>query len=119
MYWKLKISFQILLKNGPYGFYIQLGEDRKGYSPKRASVPQVCLRYFSMSIEILDGLLSLTRHLRVYKCLCFLSCVLWFSITTQGIITWPLLGVKDILAVNFLLNLFSKLKHKRKDAQAT
>ncbi|XP_058180832.1 uncharacterized protein LOC131299224 isoform X2 [Rhododendron vialii] len=32
---------KILLKNGPYGCYIQLGVDRKGYSPKRASVPQV------------------------------------------------------------------------------
>ncbi|CAN6446734.1 unnamed protein product [Victoria cruziana] len=32
---------KILLKNGPYGFYIQLGEDRKGYSPKRASLAQV------------------------------------------------------------------------------
>ncbi|KAI7987266.1 hypothetical protein LOK49_LG13G00079 [Camellia lanceoleosa] len=31
----------ILLKNGPYGFYVQLGEDRKGYLPKRASVSQV------------------------------------------------------------------------------
>ncbi|KAI7978826.1 hypothetical protein LOK49_Contig739G00001, partial [Camellia lanceoleosa] len=30
----------ILLKNGPYGFYVQLGEDRKGYLPKRASVSQ-------------------------------------------------------------------------------
>ncbi|KAL7168627.1 hypothetical protein ACSBR2_038963 [Camellia fascicularis] len=29
---------KILLKNGPYGFYVQLGEDRKGYLPKRASV---------------------------------------------------------------------------------
>ncbi|KAF3773360.1 DNA topoisomerase 1 [Nymphaea thermarum] len=33
---------KILLKNGPYGFYIQLGEDRKGYSPKRASLAQAC-----------------------------------------------------------------------------
>ncbi|KAL7225218.1 hypothetical protein ACSBR1_020572 [Camellia fascicularis] len=32
--------FLILLKNGPYGFCVQLGEDRKGYLPKRASVPQ-------------------------------------------------------------------------------
>ncbi|KAL7230370.1 hypothetical protein ACSBR2_008791 [Camellia fascicularis] len=31
---------KILLKNGPYGFYVQLGEDRKGYLPKRASVSQ-------------------------------------------------------------------------------
>ncbi|KAK9281256.1 hypothetical protein L1049_004152 [Liquidambar formosana] len=32
---------KILLKNGPYGFYVQLGEDRKGYLPKRASVSQI------------------------------------------------------------------------------
>ncbi|XP_028101661.1 uncharacterized protein LOC114300977 [Camellia sinensis] len=31
---------KILLKNGPYGFYVQLGEERKGYLPKRASVSQ-------------------------------------------------------------------------------
>ena len=35
------VSFQILLKSGPYGFYVQLGEDRKGYMPKRTSVSQV------------------------------------------------------------------------------
>ncbi|KAG9150828.1 hypothetical protein Leryth_002976 [Lithospermum erythrorhizon] len=33
---------KVLLKNGPYGYYVQLGEDRKGHLPKRASVSQVC-----------------------------------------------------------------------------
>ncbi|GMQ07532.1 hypothetical protein CsSME_00051685 [Camellia sinensis var. sinensis] len=37
---KLITAFNILSKNGPYGFYVQLGEDRKGYLPKRASVSQ-------------------------------------------------------------------------------
>ncbi|XP_047333683.1 DNA topoisomerase 1-like [Impatiens glandulifera] len=32
---------KILLKTGPYGSYVQLGEDRKGYLPKRASLSQV------------------------------------------------------------------------------
>ncbi|KAG1327470.1 DNA topoisomerase 1 [Cocos nucifera] len=32
---------RIYLKNGPYGYYIQLGDDRKGYSPKRASISEV------------------------------------------------------------------------------
>ncbi|KAL2532678.1 DNA topoisomerase [Abeliophyllum distichum] len=32
---------KVLLKKGPYGFYVQLGEDRKGYLPKRASVSQI------------------------------------------------------------------------------
>ncbi|KAA8520995.1 hypothetical protein F0562_011668 [Nyssa sinensis] len=32
---------KILLKNGPYGYYVQLGEDRKGYLPKRASVSKM------------------------------------------------------------------------------
>ncbi|XP_027920255.1 uncharacterized protein LOC114178510 isoform X1 [Vigna unguiculata] len=32
---------KVLLKTGPYGFYVQLGEDRKGYTPKRASVSHV------------------------------------------------------------------------------
>lgn len=35
------IYLQILLKKGPYGFYLQLGEDSKGCVPKRASVSQV------------------------------------------------------------------------------
>lgn len=30
---------KVLHKNGPFGYYVQLGEDRKGYSPKRASIP--------------------------------------------------------------------------------
>ncbi|KAF3446490.1 hypothetical protein FNV43_RR11669 [Rhamnella rubrinervis] len=34
-------SEKILLKSGPYGFYVQLGEDRKGYLPKRASVSHI------------------------------------------------------------------------------
>ncbi|KAL2488008.1 DNA topoisomerase [Forsythia ovata] len=32
---------KVLLKKGPYGFYVQLGEDRKEYLPKRASVSQI------------------------------------------------------------------------------
>ncbi|KAL5537675.1 hypothetical protein UlMin_044000 [Ulmus minor] len=49
---------KILLKHGPYGYYVQLGEDRKGYSPPRSSVSHIknvdsvtldvalmCLRY--------------------------------------------------------------------------
>ncbi|KAK9699633.1 hypothetical protein RND81_08G186000 [Saponaria officinalis] len=32
---------KVLLKGGPYGSYVQLGEDRTGYAPKRASVSQI------------------------------------------------------------------------------
>ncbi|XP_043702486.1 DNA topoisomerase 1 [Telopea speciosissima] len=32
---------KVFLKSGPYGFYVQLGEDRKGHLPKRASVSQI------------------------------------------------------------------------------
>ncbi|KNA16878.1 hypothetical protein SOVF_085180 [Spinacia oleracea] len=32
---------KVLLKGGPYGSYVQLGEDRKGYLPKRVSVSQI------------------------------------------------------------------------------
>ncbi|KAM6561574.1 hypothetical protein CsatA_030813 [Cannabis sativa] len=32
---------KILLKSGPYGFYVQLGEDRKGFLPKRASLSHI------------------------------------------------------------------------------
>ncbi|CAO2823712.1 unnamed protein product [Amaranthus hypochondriacus] len=31
---------KVLLKSGPYGSYVQHGEDRKGYLPKRASISQ-------------------------------------------------------------------------------
>ncbi|KAJ7966031.1 DNA topoisomerase [Quillaja saponaria] len=34
-------SEQVLLKSGPYGYYVQLGEDRKQYLPKRASVSHI------------------------------------------------------------------------------
>ncbi|GFQ04534.1 DNA topoisomerase 1 [Phtheirospermum japonicum] len=30
-------SEKVFLKSGPYGYYVQLGEDRKGHLPKRAS----------------------------------------------------------------------------------
>ncbi|KAJ8637129.1 hypothetical protein MRB53_011396 [Persea americana] len=42
---------KIYLKNGPYGFYIQLGDDRKGYSPKRASISQHIKDVESISLE--------------------------------------------------------------------
>ncbi|KAL2584197.1 hypothetical protein AAZV13_14G115500 [Glycine max] len=32
---------KVLLKSGPYGVYVQLGEDRKGYIPRRASVSHI------------------------------------------------------------------------------
>ncbi|XP_021844000.2 uncharacterized protein [Spinacia oleracea] len=32
---------KVLLKAGPYGSYVQLGEDRKGYLPKRACVTKI------------------------------------------------------------------------------
>ena len=45
--WQLIVLFfQILLKSGPYGFYVQHGEDRKGFVPKRASVSHVCKFFF-------------------------------------------------------------------------
>ncbi len=33
-------KLSIWLKKGPYGFYVQLGEDEKGTKPKRASLPK-------------------------------------------------------------------------------
>ncbi|XP_007011464.2 PREDICTED: DNA topoisomerase 1 isoform X1 [Theobroma cacao] len=32
---------KVFLKNGPYGYYVQLGEDRMGYLPKRSSVSHI------------------------------------------------------------------------------
>ncbi|CAK7354374.1 unnamed protein product [Dovyalis caffra] len=37
----LALCMRLLLKNGPYGFYIQLGDDRKGHTPKRSSVSHI------------------------------------------------------------------------------
>ena len=45
----LTFFHQVLLKSGPYGFYVQLGEDRKGYTPKRASLSHVCLVFIFFS----------------------------------------------------------------------
>ncbi|RWR77016.1 DNA topoisomerase 1 isoform X1 [Cinnamomum micranthum f. kanehirae] len=47
---------KIYLKNGPYGFYIQLGDDRKGYSPKRASISQDdCIRMCLCPLQLEPG----------------------------------------------------------------
>uniref|UniRef100_A0A0A9G966 Uncharacterized protein n=1 Tax=Arundo donax TaxID=35708 RepID=A0A0A9G966_ARUDO len=34
-------SEKVFLKQGPYGYYVQVGEDKKGLSPKRASLSEV------------------------------------------------------------------------------
>lgn len=49
---------KILMKNGPYGYYIQLGEDKKGYVPKRASLSQVK----DVSSVTLEDALELLRY---------------------------------------------------------
>ncbi|KAA8528204.1 hypothetical protein F0562_035545 [Nyssa sinensis] len=49
---------KILLKNGPYGCYVQLGEDRKGYLPKRASVSQ----FKDVDSVTLEDALELLRY---------------------------------------------------------
>lgn len=49
---------KVLLKNGPYGSYVQLGEDRKGYSPKRSSVSQIK----DINSITLDEALELLRY---------------------------------------------------------
>lgn len=49
---------KVLLKNGPYGYYVQLGEDKKGYVPKRASLSQVK----DVSSVTLEDALDLLRY---------------------------------------------------------
>lgn len=51
-------SEQVLLKKGPYGDYVQLGQDRSGYSPKRASVSQIK----DVSTITLEDALDLLRY---------------------------------------------------------
>ncbi|KAK4746766.1 hypothetical protein SAY87_025803 [Trapa incisa] len=56
---------KILLKKGPYGSYIQLGEDRKGYIPKRASTAQLKdaeLITLGDAIELLQYPITLGKH---------------------------------------------------------
>lgn len=49
---------KVLMKNGPYGYYVQLGEDKKGYIPKRASLSQVK----DVSSVTLEDALELLRY---------------------------------------------------------
>ncbi|KAL4585929.1 hypothetical protein LXL04_010556 [Taraxacum kok-saghyz] len=49
---------KILLKDGPYGHYVQLGEDKKGHLPKRASVSQIS----DISTITLEDALQLLRY---------------------------------------------------------
>ena len=41
--YKVLLVLQVFLKQGPYGYYIQVGEDRKGASQKRASLSDVII----------------------------------------------------------------------------
>jgi topoisomerase IA-like protein len=34
----LLLFLQVFLKQGPYGYYVQVGEDKKGMCPKRAAL---------------------------------------------------------------------------------
>ncbi|KAI3731944.1 hypothetical protein L1987_63137 [Smallanthus sonchifolius] len=45
-------------KHGPFGYYVQLGEDKKGHSPKRASVSQIS----DISSITLEDALQLLRY---------------------------------------------------------
>ncbi len=59
-------GIKVLLLNGPYGPYVQLGEaSEDGKKPKRASLPKGMLAT-QVSMEIADKLLSLPRELGAY-----------------------------------------------------
>ncbi|CAA6670091.1 unnamed protein product [Spirodela intermedia] len=55
---------KIFLKNGPYGFYVQLGEDRKGCPPKRASIEAKDVESMTVqdAMELLQYPLTLGEH---------------------------------------------------------
>ncbi|TVU11639.1 hypothetical protein EJB05_45236 [Eragrostis curvula] len=53
---------KVFLKQGPYGYYVQVGEDRKGLYPKRASLSDV-KDVDSVSIEDAIDLLQYPKHL--------------------------------------------------------
>ncbi|XP_076892583.1 uncharacterized protein LOC143544344 isoform X2 [Bidens hawaiensis] len=49
---------KVLLKNGPYGHYVQLGEDKRGHLPKRASVAQIS----DLSLVTMEYALKMLRY---------------------------------------------------------
>ncbi|KAK4277069.1 hypothetical protein QN277_015123 [Acacia crassicarpa] len=56
---------KVLLKTGPYGNYVQLGEDRKGYLPKRASVSHIKVTdsiTLEVAVELLRYPVTLGNH---------------------------------------------------------
>ncbi|XP_072991034.1 uncharacterized protein [Typha latifolia] len=56
---------KVFLKNGPYGYYVQLGDDRKGCSPKRASLSEVKdVESITLedAIELLQYPITLGKH---------------------------------------------------------
>jgi len=55
-----KEGINIYLKKGPYGFYIQMGEDKKKPKPKRASVPKN-INHVDIDLKKALSLLSLPR----------------------------------------------------------
>jgi hypothetical protein len=44
--YNILLVLQVFLKQGPYGYYIQVGEDRKGASQKRAPLSKVTNTFF-------------------------------------------------------------------------
>lgn len=55
----------VYLKKGPYGFYVQLGEDDKKNKPKRAGVPKN-MAIENVDVQIAETLLSLPRKVGEY-----------------------------------------------------
>ncbi|KAL1538896.1 DNA topoisomerase 1-like isoform X1 [Salvia divinorum] len=56
---------KILLKCGPYGHYVQLGEDRKGHPPKRASlshIKDVASVTLDIALDLLQYPVTLGNH---------------------------------------------------------
>lgn len=43
------LNLQVFLKQGPYGHYVQVGEDKRGLFPKRASLSEVTITLFFLN----------------------------------------------------------------------
>ena len=61
------VNLQVFLKQGPYGHYVQVGEDKKGLFPKRASLSEVTITTFFFLFLNENSLPAIPEHFQELK----------------------------------------------------